>query len=154
MGVGEGLDSESDTRHETETWRGMGSEECGGYPWKGGCFSPVLPFLSDCNLDDTPNQLTPQDPQLCLIDAGCFMNSSCPSLFRSGRQVDLILSFNYNQSFPFKVPSHPVGTTVPSQAYLHGWATGPCLTLPVTKGGSCNPLCISGSSIGKSSDGA
>ncbi|XP_001080051.2 cytosolic phospholipase A2 delta [Rattus norvegicus] len=57
---------------------------------------------ADCNLDDTPNQLTPQDPQLCLIDAGCFMNSSCPSLFRSGRQVDLILSFNYNQSFPFK----------------------------------------------------
>ncbi|XP_034351965.1 cytosolic phospholipase A2 delta [Arvicanthis niloticus] len=57
---------------------------------------------ADCNLDDTPNQLTPQDPQLCLIDSGCFMNSSCPSLFRPGRQVDLILSFNYNQSFPFK----------------------------------------------------
>ncbi|XP_028622678.1 cytosolic phospholipase A2 delta [Grammomys surdaster] len=57
---------------------------------------------ADCNLDDTPNQLTPQNPQLCLIDAGCFMNSSCPSLFRPGRQVDLILSFNYNQSFPFK----------------------------------------------------
>ncbi|EDL27985.1 phospholipase A2, group IVD [Mus musculus] len=57
---------------------------------------------ADCNLDDTPNQLTPQDPQLCLIDAGCFMNSSCPSLFRPGRQVDLIISFNYNQSLPFK----------------------------------------------------
>ncbi|XP_052037424.1 cytosolic phospholipase A2 delta [Apodemus sylvaticus] len=57
---------------------------------------------ADCNLDDTPNQLTPQAPQLCLIDAGCFMNSSCPSLFRPGRQVDLIISFNYNQSLPFK----------------------------------------------------
>lgn len=98
----------------------MGSKECSSYLWKDGCSSPALPFLSDCSLDDAPNQLTPQDPQLCLVDAGCFMNSSCPSLFRPGRQVDLVLSFNYNQSFPFQVPSHSEGTPLPGQAYLHG----------------------------------
>ncbi|XP_028710297.1 cytosolic phospholipase A2 delta isoform X2 [Peromyscus leucopus] len=57
---------------------------------------------ADCHLDDTPNQLTPQDTQLCLVDAAYFINNSCPSMVRPGRQVDLILSFNYSQFSPFE----------------------------------------------------
>ncbi|KAL6035826.1 hypothetical protein STEG23_005223, partial [Scotinomys teguina] len=57
---------------------------------------------ADCPLDDTPNQLTPQDTQLCLVDAAYFINNSCPSMVRPGRQVDLILSFNYSQFSPFE----------------------------------------------------
>lgn len=104
------LNSESGTRHKKGTWREMGAEGCGGYLCKGGWFSLALPFLSDCHLDNTPNQLTPQDTQLCLVDAGYFINNSCPSMFRSGRQVDLILSFGYSQFSPFEVPSPSVGT--------------------------------------------
>ncbi|KAL1786346.1 cytosolic phospholipase A2 zeta [Sigmodon hispidus] len=57
---------------------------------------------ADCHLDNTPNQLTPQDPHLCLVDAGYFINNSCPSMFRTGRQVDLILSFSYSQFSHFE----------------------------------------------------
>nr|XP_048315772.1 LOW QUALITY PROTEIN: cytosolic phospholipase A2 delta [Myodes glareolus] len=57
---------------------------------------------ADCHLDNAPNQLTPQDTQLCLVDAAYFINNSCPSMFRSGRQVDLILSFGYSQFSPFE----------------------------------------------------
>ncbi|XP_055485469.1 cytosolic phospholipase A2 delta isoform X2 [Psammomys obesus] len=57
---------------------------------------------ADSSLDYKPNQLTPRDPHLCIADAGCFMNNSIPSLLRQGRQVDLILSFSYNQFLPFK----------------------------------------------------
>uniref|UniRef100_A0A5F7ZUF8 Phospholipase A2 n=1 Tax=Macaca mulatta TaxID=9544 RepID=A0A5F7ZUF8_MACMU len=56
----------------------------------------------DCQLDSTPSQLTPQEPQLCLVDAGYFINTSCPSMFRPGRRLDLILSFDYSLSAPFE----------------------------------------------------
>jgi phospholipase A2 len=55
-------------------------------------------------VDSTPSQLTPRDSQLCLVDAGYFINNSCPSMLRRGRQLDLILSFNYSLSSPFEVP--------------------------------------------------
>ncbi|XP_004421513.1 PREDICTED: cytosolic phospholipase A2 delta [Ceratotherium simum simum] len=58
---------------------------------------------ADCQLDSTPGQLTPQEPQLCLVDAGYFLNTSCPSMFRPGRRLDLILSFDYSLSSPFEV---------------------------------------------------
>ncbi|XP_014920454.3 cytosolic phospholipase A2 delta [Acinonyx jubatus] len=57
---------------------------------------------ADCELDSTPGQLTPQEPQLCLVDGGYFLNTSCPSMFRPGRRLDLILSFDYSLSSPFK----------------------------------------------------
>lgn len=59
---------------------------------------------SDCQPDSSPSQLTPQEPQLCLVDAGYFLNTSCPSMFRPGRRLDLILSFDYSLSSPFEVP--------------------------------------------------
>ncbi|KAM6202500.1 cytosolic phospholipase A2 delta [Rhynchocyon petersi] len=58
---------------------------------------------ADCQLDGTPSQLTPQEPQLCLVDTGYFINTSCPSMFRQGRQLDLILSFDYSLSSHFEV---------------------------------------------------
>ncbi|KAF6352075.1 phospholipase A2 group IVD [Rhinolophus ferrumequinum] len=58
---------------------------------------------ADSQLDSTPGQLTPQEPQLCLVDAGYFLNTSCPSMFRPGRRLDLILSFDYSLSSPFEV---------------------------------------------------
>ncbi|XP_021524469.2 cytosolic phospholipase A2 delta [Aotus nancymaae] len=57
---------------------------------------------ADCQLDSTPSQLTPQEPHLCLVDACYFINTSCPSMFRPGRRLDLILSFDYSLSAPFE----------------------------------------------------
>ncbi|XP_030618589.1 cytosolic phospholipase A2 beta isoform X4 [Delphinapterus leucas] len=47
-------------------------------------------------LDGLPNQLTPAEPFLCLLDVGYFVNTSCPPLLRPTRDVDLILSLDYN----------------------------------------------------------
>ncbi|XP_032199307.1 cytosolic phospholipase A2 delta isoform X1 [Mustela erminea] len=57
---------------------------------------------ADCPLDSTASQLTPQEPQLCLVDAGYFLNTSCPSMFRPGRRLDLILSFDYSLPSSFE----------------------------------------------------
>ncbi|XP_033707427.1 cytosolic phospholipase A2 delta isoform X3 [Tursiops truncatus] len=58
---------------------------------------------ADSQVDSSAGQLTPQEPQLCLVDAGYFLNTSCPSMFRPGRRLDLILSFDYSLSSPFEV---------------------------------------------------
>uniref|UniRef100_A0A8C5KDY3 Phospholipase A2 n=1 Tax=Jaculus jaculus TaxID=51337 RepID=A0A8C5KDY3_JACJA len=47
-------------------------------------------------LDGCPNQLTPTEPCLCLLDVGYFINTSCPPLLQPTRDVDLILSLDYN----------------------------------------------------------
>eukprot|EP00069_Balaena_mysticetus_P015160 bmy_09149T0 len=47
-------------------------------------------------LDGLPNQLTPAEPFLCLLDVGYLVNTSCPPLLRPTRDVDLILSLDYN----------------------------------------------------------
>ncbi|KAM4832653.1 cytosolic phospholipase A2 beta [Urocitellus parryii] len=47
-------------------------------------------------LDGLPNQLTPMEPHLCLLDVGYFVNTSCPPLLQPTRDVDLILSLDYN----------------------------------------------------------
>ncbi|XP_004687613.1 PREDICTED: cytosolic phospholipase A2 delta [Condylura cristata] len=57
---------------------------------------------ADSQLDSSPGQLTPQECQLCLVDACYFINTSCPSMFRPGRRLDLILSFDYSLSSPFE----------------------------------------------------
>ncbi|XP_024423074.2 cytosolic phospholipase A2 delta [Desmodus rotundus] len=57
---------------------------------------------ADSQLDSSPGQLTPQVSQLCLVDAGYFLNTSSPSMFRPGRRLDLILSFDYTLSSPFE----------------------------------------------------
>ncbi|XP_074145468.1 cytosolic phospholipase A2 delta [Sminthopsis crassicaudata] len=56
----------------------------------------------DCHLDADPSQLTPLQPQLCLVDAAYFINTSCPLLLRAGRSPDLILSFGYSLNSPFE----------------------------------------------------
>ncbi|XP_021097559.1 cytosolic phospholipase A2 delta isoform X1 [Heterocephalus glaber] len=57
---------------------------------------------ADCQSDSTPSQLTPQQPQLCLVDAGYLINNSYPSMFRPGRRLDLILYFGYSLSSHFE----------------------------------------------------
>nr|XP_010987586.2 cytosolic phospholipase A2 beta isoform X3 [Camelus dromedarius] len=47
-------------------------------------------------LDGFPNELTPAEPYLCLLDVGYLVNTSCPPLLRPTRDVDLILSLDYN----------------------------------------------------------
>ncbi|KAM5337583.1 cytosolic phospholipase A2 beta isoform 2-T2 [Glossophaga mutica] len=47
-------------------------------------------------LDGLPNKLTPTEPHLCLLDVGYLINTSCPPLLRPTRDVDLILSLDYN----------------------------------------------------------
>ncbi|XP_030669658.1 cytosolic phospholipase A2 delta [Nomascus leucogenys] len=67
------------------------------------CSNKYFSTWADCPLDSMPSQLTPQEPRLCLVDAGYFINTSCPSMFRPGRRLDLILSFDYSLSAPFEV---------------------------------------------------
>ncbi|XP_036094157.1 cytosolic phospholipase A2 beta isoform X2 [Rousettus aegyptiacus] len=47
-------------------------------------------------LDGFPNQLTPAESHLCLLDVGYLINTSCMPLLRPTRDVDLILSLDYN----------------------------------------------------------
>nr|XP_033808459.1 cytosolic phospholipase A2 delta-like [Geotrypetes seraphini] len=54
----------------------------------------------DCHLDSSPNQLTPLAENLCLVDAGYFINASYPPLLRAERNVDIILSFDYTMNTP------------------------------------------------------
>nr|XP_020864932.1 cytosolic phospholipase A2 delta [Phascolarctos cinereus] len=56
----------------------------------------------DRQLDSDPSQLTTLQPQLCLVDAAYFINTSCPLLLRAGRSPDLILSFGYSLNSPFE----------------------------------------------------
>ncbi|KAB0395439.1 hypothetical protein E2I00_005242, partial [Balaenoptera physalus] len=67
------------------------------------CAQKDFSTWADRQVDSSAGQLTPQEPQLCLVDAGYFLNTSCPSMFRPGRRLDLILSFDYSLSSPFEV---------------------------------------------------
>ncbi|XP_075933392.1 cytosolic phospholipase A2 zeta-like [Anarhichas minor] len=46
--------------------------------------------------DAFPNQLTPSDPTLCLIDSGHAINIACVPVLRPERDVDLIISLSYS----------------------------------------------------------
>ncbi|XP_061468782.1 cytosolic phospholipase A2 delta-like [Rhineura floridana] len=56
----------------------------------------------DSRLDQFPNQLTPLEDGICLVDAAYFINTSCPPLLRKERKVDIILSFDYSLDNPFQ----------------------------------------------------
>ncbi|XP_049637494.1 cytosolic phospholipase A2 beta [Suncus etruscus] len=53
-------------------------------------------------LDGCPNELTPMEPYLCLLDVGYLINTSCPPLLRPMRDVDLIVSLDYNLQGAFQ----------------------------------------------------
>lgn len=54
-------------------------------------------------LDSFPNNLTPLQKYLCLIDVGYFINTSGAALFRPERNVDVIISLDYGLGNVFKV---------------------------------------------------
>ncbi|KAE8587140.1 hypothetical protein XENTR_v10021873 [Xenopus tropicalis] len=54
----------------------------------------------DTYLDSFPNKLTPLEENLCLVDAGYFINASFPPLLKPERKVDIILSFDYTLETP------------------------------------------------------
>ncbi|XP_071971770.1 cytosolic phospholipase A2 delta-like isoform X2 [Engystomops pustulosus] len=56
----------------------------------------------DSNLDSFPNRLTPLADNLCLVDAGYFINASFPPLLRPQRKVDVIISFDYTLDTPLQ----------------------------------------------------
>jgi hypothetical protein len=43
------------------------------------------------------------EPHLCLLDVGYLINTSCPPLLQPTRDVDLILSLDYNLHGAFQV---------------------------------------------------
>ncbi|XP_020649393.3 cytosolic phospholipase A2 epsilon [Pogona vitticeps] len=47
-------------------------------------------------LDQCPNQLTEHEDYLGMVDAGFFINTSCPPLLRPERKVDVIIHFSYS----------------------------------------------------------
>ncbi|KAH0620641.1 hypothetical protein JD844_021307 [Phrynosoma platyrhinos] len=47
-------------------------------------------------LDHCPNQLTEHENHLGMVDAGFFINTSCPPLLRPERKVDVIVHFSYS----------------------------------------------------------
>ncbi|XP_031434720.1 cytosolic phospholipase A2 epsilon-like isoform X2 [Clupea harengus] len=56
----------------------------------------------DTHPDAFPNQLTPADPTLNLVDSGLACNLGFPPVLRPHRRMDLILSLNYSwESDPF-----------------------------------------------------
>ncbi|KAJ7344798.1 hypothetical protein JRQ81_000748 [Phrynocephalus forsythii] len=55
------------------------------------------------HLDAFPNQLTPMEENLYLVDGGFSINSPFPLVLGSERDVDVILSFNYSWEAPFEV---------------------------------------------------
>ncbi|XP_073466499.1 cytosolic phospholipase A2 delta-like isoform X2 [Aquarana catesbeiana] len=56
----------------------------------------------DSSLDNFPNKLTPMADNLCLVDAGYFINASFPPLLQPERKVDIILSFDYTLDTPLQ----------------------------------------------------
>ncbi|KAM4690402.1 cytosolic phospholipase A2 zeta-like [Rhinophrynus dorsalis] len=55
------------------------------------------------HLDAFPNQLTPMEENLYLVDGGFSINSPFPLVLQPERDVDVILSFNYSWNAPFEV---------------------------------------------------
>ncbi|XP_053331492.1 cytosolic phospholipase A2 zeta [Spea bombifrons] len=55
------------------------------------------------HLDAFPNQLTPMEENLYLVDGGFSINSPFPLVLQPERDVDVILSFNYSWDAPFQV---------------------------------------------------
>ncbi|XP_018414769.1 PREDICTED: cytosolic phospholipase A2 zeta [Nanorana parkeri] len=55
------------------------------------------------HLDAFPNQLTPMEENLYLVDGGFSINSPFPLVLQPERDVDVILSFNYSWQAPFEV---------------------------------------------------
>ncbi|XP_037995324.1 cytosolic phospholipase A2 beta-like isoform X1 [Motacilla alba alba] len=56
----------------------------------------------DTVLDGFPNNLTPLQKYLCLIDVGYFINTSGAALFKPERNVDVIISLDYGLGHVFK----------------------------------------------------
>ncbi|XP_062974525.1 cytosolic phospholipase A2 beta-like [Elgaria multicarinata webbii] len=56
----------------------------------------------DTILDASPNKLTPVEQSLCLMDIGYFINNSGPPLLKPERNVDVIISLDYDLSQVFK----------------------------------------------------
>nr|XP_025740009.1 cytosolic phospholipase A2 beta isoform X1 [Callorhinus ursinus] len=63
---------------------------------------PYFSTWKATKLDGLPNQLTPAEPHLCLLDVGYLINTSFPPLLRPTRDVDLILSLDYNLGGAFQ----------------------------------------------------
>uniref|UniRef100_A0A8C5NLV1 Phospholipase A2 n=1 Tax=Junco hyemalis TaxID=40217 RepID=A0A8C5NLV1_JUNHY len=57
----------------------------------------------DSHLDAFPNQLTPMEENLYLVDGGFSINSPFPLVLQPERDVDVILSFNFSWEAPFEV---------------------------------------------------
>lgn len=62
-----------------------------------------LECLTDSHLDAFPNQLTPMEENLYLVDGGFSINSPFPLVLQPERDVDVILSFNFSWEAPFEV---------------------------------------------------
>lgn len=60
------------------------------------------------HLDAFPNQLTPMEDNLYLVDGGFSINSPFPLALEPERDVDIILSFNYSWEAPFEVRQESV----------------------------------------------
>uniref|UniRef100_A0A452U3C4 PLA2c domain-containing protein n=1 Tax=Ursus maritimus TaxID=29073 RepID=A0A452U3C4_URSMA len=63
---------------------------------------PYFSAWKATKLDGLPNQLTPAEPHLCLLDVGYLINTSFPPLLRPTRDVDLVLSLDYNLEGAFQ----------------------------------------------------
>ncbi|KAJ6667291.1 hypothetical protein lerEdw1_017269 [Lerista edwardsae] len=67
------------------------------------CQESQFSMWKDCQLDQSPNRLTPSEDDICLVDPAYFINTSCPPLLRQERKVDIIFSFDYSLDRPFQV---------------------------------------------------
>uniref|UniRef100_S4RJ95 Phospholipase A2, group IVF, tandem duplicate 2 n=1 Tax=Petromyzon marinus TaxID=7757 RepID=S4RJ95_PETMA len=60
-----------------------------------------LVWCAVANFDSQPNQLTPLENNIFLVDAGLKLNSAFPLVMRPQRNVDVIISFDFSWQTPF-----------------------------------------------------
>uniref|UniRef100_A0A8C9QH78 Phospholipase A2 n=1 Tax=Spermophilus dauricus TaxID=99837 RepID=A0A8C9QH78_SPEDA len=85
-------------------------------------YHPHFSTWKATKLDGLPNQLTPMEPHLCLLDVGYFVNTSCPPLLQPTRDVDLILSLDYNLHGAFQNLLLLMPSTCPAAAASHAFS--------------------------------
>lgn len=79
----------------------------------------TLDCLIGTHLDAFPNQLTPMEESLYLVDGGFSINSPFPLVLQPERDVDVILSFNFSWEAPFEVRDVAEHYYVKAQNHTH-----------------------------------
>ncbi|XP_051278881.1 cytosolic phospholipase A2 zeta isoform X6 [Dicentrarchus labrax] len=91
----------------TQLWMHVTGSQPSWSPWLGPDVSQI-----GAHPDAFPNQLTPSDPTLCLVDSGHAINIGCVPVLRPERDVDVIICLSYSWD-----PDHILNVIKKTAAY-------------------------------------